>query len=77
MRHTYDRQADAIYIYLSDQPYAYGHDLGDARRVDFDAAGRPRGIELLNVSDGVDTADLPQRSEVEQLLRRLGLRIYA
>ena len=35
MEFKYDAQADAIYIYLSDKPYAYGKDLDDERRIDY------------------------------------------
>lgn len=76
-RTTYDREADAIYIKLADGHYAYGQDLDDSRRVDFDANGAPIGIELLNVSDGVDVADLPARPAVEAALHRMHIRIYA
>ena len=37
MRLEYDKEADAIYIKLSDMPYAYGKDLDDLRRIDYDA----------------------------------------
>lgn len=77
MRIKYDRQADAIYIRLSDAPYAYGEDLDKERRIDYDASGKPRGVELLCVSEGVITDDLPQRSEIERLLGEHGIKIYA
>jgi uncharacterized protein YuzE len=76
-RYDYDREADAIYIYLSGAPYAYGKDLDNERRIDFDANGDPRGIELLCVSAGVITDDLPFRSEVERILGDNQIRIYA
>lgn len=59
MKLKYDKTADAIYIKLSDEQYAYGKDLDDLRRVDYDAEGNPRGVELLCVSKGVITEDLP------------------
>ena len=77
MRIKYDRQADAVYIRLSDAPYAYGKDLDKERRIDYDASGKPRGVELLCVSDGVITDALPQRSEIERLLGEHGIKIYA
>ena len=49
----YDKQADAVYILLSNKPYAYGKDLDNERRIDYDADGNPRGVELLCVSGGV------------------------
>jgi uncharacterized protein YuzE len=77
MKLKYDRMADAIYIKLSDAPYAYGKDLDDLRRIDYDADGNPRGIELLCVSIGVITDDLPYRSEVERMLGDKGIKVYA
>jgi uncharacterized protein YuzE len=77
MKIKYDRKADAIYIHLSDAPYAYGKDLDKERRIDYDANGQPRGIELLCVSDGVITDDLPYRAEIERLLGEHGVKAYA
>jgi len=77
MKYTYDREADAIYIYLSDAPYAYGKDLDEERRIDYDAKGNPRGIELLCASTGVITDGLPFRSEVERILGDNHIKVYA
>ena len=68
MRMKYDKTADAIYIKLSDEPYACGKDLDDLRRIDYDTDGNPRGVELLCVSKGVITDDLPDRAEIERAL---------
>ncbi len=50
MHLAHDQEADAIYITLREGAYAYGEDLDHERRIDYDAQGRPLGIELLNVS---------------------------
>ncbi len=68
MKLEYDEQADAIYIYLSDAPYAYGENLDHERRIDFAKDGTPIGVELLCVSEGVITDDLPHRHEIGKLL---------
>ena len=68
MELKYDRQADAVYIKLSNMPYAYGKDLGDLRRIDYDANGNPRGIELLCVSEGVNVIDLPNSEGIARML---------
>ncbi len=73
----HDRKADAIYILLSDEPYSYGEDLDNERRVDYDANGNPRGIELLCVSMGVITDKLPKRAEIERILGDRGIKVYA
>jgi uncharacterized protein YuzE len=75
MNIKYDKKADAIYIKLSDEPYSNGKDLDDIRRIDYDANGNPRGIELLCVSKGVMTDDLPERAAIEKMLQLKGIRI--
>ena len=77
MKIKYDKQADAIYIRFSDAPYAYGRDLDNERRIDYDANGEPRGVELLCVSDGVITDGLPRRGEIEQLLEKHHIKMFA
>jgi len=71
----YDKQADAIYIRLSNAPYAYGKDLDNERRIDYDADGNPRGIELLCVSEGVNIDDLPNPEEIAQMLEDKHIKI--
>lgn len=75
-RLEYDRNADAIYISLRDVPYACGCDLDDERRIDY-AADMPMGIELLDVSYGVNLDGLPQRGVIEQLLAAEQIRVFA
>ena len=77
MRVEYDKEADAIYIYLSDMPYAYGKDLDHERRIDFAEDNTPIGVELLCVSTGVITDDLPNKAEIERMLGDKGIKLYA
>jgi len=77
MTHKYDREADAIYIYLSNAPYAYGKDLDNERRIDYAADGTPIGVEITCVSAGVDVEDLPQSHEITKLLGKLHIKVYA
>jgi uncharacterized protein YuzE len=77
VRLEYDKEADAIYIYLNDAPYAYGENLDHERRIDFSKDGTPIGVELLCVSTGVITDDLPNRAEIEQALDDRGIKVYA
>ncbi|MGI8854554.1 MAG: DUF2283 domain-containing protein [Thermomicrobiales bacterium] len=69
--------ADAIYIRLSDLPYAYGKDLDDDRRIDYAANGEVIGVELLGVSEGVHTDDLPQRDAIIRILEEHKIPLYA
>jgi uncharacterized protein YuzE len=65
---THDEKADAVYIRLRDAPYAYGEDLDASRRVDIGTDGLPIGVELLDVSDGINVADLPEQAAIAQVL---------
>jgi len=77
MKLEYDKKADAIYIYLSDVPYAHGENLDHERRIDFDDDGVPVGIELHCVSKGVITDDLPNKAEIERALGDEGIKVSA
>ena len=77
MRLEYDEKADAIYIYLDDRPIYHTEKLDDLRYIDYARAHTPVGIELLCVSDGVITNDLPQRSRIEALLDRHHIKLFA
>ena len=73
----YDRKAEAIYIYLSDEQVDHTEKLDDLRYIDYAQNNTPVGIELLCVSDGVITNDLPQRAEVESLLEKHHIKLFA
>ncbi len=74
---THDPEADAIYIYLRNVPYAYGKNLDDERRVDYGEDRQPRGIELLSVSFGVNMDDLPEQAAITRLLEEHGIKVFA
>ena len=77
MRIKYDENADAVYIYLRDKPYAYGKELDNERRIDYSSDGVPVGIELLSVSKGVNTEDLPEHEQITKLLEKKNIKIFA
>jgi uncharacterized protein YuzE len=77
MRIEYDVRADAIYIYLDDRPVDHTRKLDDLRYVDYARDDTPVGIELLCVSEGVVTNDLPKRTQVESLLEKRHIKIFA
>lgn len=76
MEFKHDTQADAIYISLSDKPYAYGRDLDDERRIDYASYNTPIGVELLCVSKGVNLYGLPRKDEIAEILEHNGIRAY-
>lgn len=69
----YSQEADATYVYLNPGRVAYSKLLDDLRVIDFGEDGRVVGIEFLQVSDGIDLSDVPERERVEQLINDLGL----
>jgi uncharacterized protein YuzE len=75
MKLEHDSSADAVYIRLRGKPYDHGMDLDDSRRIDYGGDGLPIGIELLNVSLGVDLTDLPYAPEIAKLLAERGIRV--
>ena len=75
--YTYDQEADAIYITFLDRPVASTKALDDLRVIDYDAEGSPVGIELLCVSEGVITDDLPYLKDVVHLLEGIQVKIFA
>lgn len=66
---TYDPQADATYVTVSDAPVASTDALSDLVAVDLDAAGVPVGVEVLKAPGAVDADD-----EEMTLARYPGLR---
>ena len=77
MRYSYDKMADAVYIYFNRKKYAYGEDLDRERRIDYSKDGSPIGVELLCVSQGVDLKDLPNRDKIGEILNTLHLKVLA
>lgn len=76
MELKHDEIADAIYIKLSDKPYAYGKDLDDLRRVDYASYNTPIGVELIGISGGVNLYGLPHKDEIASLLHHHGIDTY-
>lgn len=77
MRITYDKKADATYIYFSEAPVAYTKELGLERYMDYDKEGKPRGIEFLCVSRGVTIDELPYAEDVTRLLAEKKIKVFA
>ena len=73
---TYDPEVDALAIdFVPRGPNDTDHteELDEFRRVDFNAAGEPIGLDLTSVSGGVRLAGLPRRDEVAAALRSLSM----
>jgi uncharacterized protein YuzE len=78
MRFEYDKTVDAGYVRLRKATVSRTVRLDDWRLVDYDENNEPIGVELLGLKQrGVDTHDLPAREEIERLLARRNVRIFA
>jgi len=72
-----DPRADAIYIQLLNEPIGYSEELDDNRLIDYTLnPGKPVGIDLLAVSEGVKLDGLPEVKTVEKILVGLGVKVY-
>jgi len=67
---SFDWDADALYLRLSDEPYHHGKDLDPERRVDYSEDGTTIGVEITSLSAGVTLKDLPARDEIGDILSR-------
>jgi len=76
-KYSYDKEADAIYIALSNEPVAYTKPIDDDRIIDYDNQNNPIGIELLCVSEGVITEGLPSLAEVIPVLEKEHVKTFA
>jgi uncharacterized protein YuzE len=73
----HDPQSDALYVELSDRPYARTEELDHRRNIDYDADGCAIGVEFLSVSKGVDLSEVPQAAAIAEALRGLPIKILA
>lgn len=77
MEYQYDPNADCAYILINNLPHAYSKELDETRFIDYAKDGIEIGVELLYVSGGVDVSDLPYQSEIEKLLEKHGIKVFA
>ena len=77
LRIEFNRNSDVVYVYFSDESVAYTEKLDDMRYIDYTSDDIPIGVELLCVSDGVITDDLPNKPEIEQALEDRGIKVFA
>ena len=71
---TYDQKADAIavdFVPRQANDTAHTEELDEFRRIDYNAAGDPIGLDLTSVSEGITLEGLPYRDEVAAALRSL------
>ena len=58
MKLKVDRQADALYLTLSEAPASHSEEVSPGIIVDYDAQGRAVGIEMLYLSKRAPEADV-------------------
>ncbi|MBA7582094.1 MAG: DUF2283 domain-containing protein [Dehalococcoidia bacterium] len=72
-----DPTADAVYIQLLDGPIGYSEELDDNRLIDRSLnPGKPVGVDLLSVSEGVKLDGLPEPETIKRILVGLGIKVY-
>ena len=72
-----DPRADAIYIQLLDEPIGCSEELDDNRLIDYTLnPGKPVGIDLLAVSEGVKLNGLPEAETIKGILVGLGVKVH-
>jgi uncharacterized protein YuzE len=73
----HDKEADAVYIQLIDEPIGYTKALDDNRLIDYTInPGKPVGVDLLAVSGGVNLKDLPEAETIGHILKGLGIKSH-
>lgn len=77
MNVQYDPEVDAMYIQFGKGKVVSTRALDDSRNIDLGEDGQAIGVELLGVSRGVATEDLPERQAIEAALAKLGVKIAA
>ena len=58
MKLHYDPDTDSLYIDLNARPGADAQEIADGLVIDFDAEGRPVGIDFQNASSNLDLSTL-------------------
>ena len=72
---VYSRDADAVYVYLRWGRGSKTKHLDRARLVDFADDGTVLGVQVLNVREGIDLCDLPERERVADLQKDLDVHV--
>lgn len=76
MKYTYDKEANAVYIYLNEKPYSFGRRLDNERSIDYADDGTPIGVEMLYVNSGVNITGFPEPDEISLVLGEIGIPVY-
>jgi uncharacterized protein YuzE len=58
MKIEYDREADAVYIYLQEKEVTKTVSFGEGLNIDFDEEGKLIGIEVLDATKRYSLADI-------------------
>ncbi len=62
MKLQYDPATDSLYIDLNTRPGADAREIVDGMVIDFDAEGRPAGIDIQHASHNLDLSTLETQS---------------
>jgi uncharacterized protein YuzE len=74
----YSKKADALYVYLSaGNEVTLTRELDSSRMIDYAPSGAVHGVEFLDVSEGIDLRDIPERETIEKIVEEYHIRILA
>ena len=72
-----DKALDSVFIEFEAGTAGYSEELDDNRIVDYSLnPGKPIGVCLHNVSDGVKLEGLPNPEQVAMILQALGVAVH-
>lgn len=72
-----DTTLDSVFIEFEAGTAGYSEELDDNRIVDYSLnPGKPIGVCLHNVSDGVKLEGLPHQDQVRQILTGLDVKVF-
>ncbi len=79
MRATFYPEEDALDFILTDSDFSYGKALDDRRHLRFSEDDEVIGVEFLQVSEGVDLSDIPERvkSAIIPILEQRHVKVFA
>jgi len=68
MKIEYNPTTDSLYVTLTSNKVKYSRQLDKDRRIDYAEDGTPTGINIINVSKGINTDGLPREDDLKELM---------
>jgi uncharacterized protein YuzE len=77
MKIEYDREVDALYIYLQQKEVAKTVELTDGVNIDLDERGKLIGIEIIDATQEYSLSDIFTKGDNRPKTSRLGFRLLS